>query len=49
MEGETKTARIVQNSTFFIYLFFSKNSGYKKNQKHQFLKGDRIKNFWIKC
>ena len=30
MEGETKTARIDQKSTFFILLSFSKNSGYKE-------------------
>ena len=45
MEGETKTARIDQKLTFFnFFAFFSKNSGYK-----EFLKGDRINFFWVKC
>ena len=38
MEGEIKTARIDQKSTF-IYLFFSKNSGYKETKTSIFERG----------
>ena len=36
MESEIKTARIDQKSTFFIHLFFSKNSGYKETKNTNF-------------
>ena len=36
MEGETKTARIDQKSTFFITVYFSKNSGYKETKNTNF-------------
>ena len=37
MEGETKTARIDQKSTFFISLFFfSKNPGHKEIESTNF-------------
>ena len=34
MEGETKTARIDQKSTsvFYLFVFFSKNSGYRETE-----------------
>ena len=49
MEGETKTARIDQKLTnFFISLFFSPKFRIKGNQKHQFLKGDSIKQAHIR-
>ena len=52
MEGETKTPRIDQKSTFFyFFVFFSKNLVRKfllGNQKHRFLKSDHIKFYWIK-
>ena len=46
MEGEIKTARIEQKSTFFISLIFFLNSGYKETKNTNFWKGIAWKFFW---
>ena len=50
MEGETKTARIDQKSKFFyFFVFFYHRFRVWGNLKHQFLKEDCIKMFWVEC
>ena len=49
-KAKQKQWELSKNQLFFLFLccFFLKIQD-KGNQKHQFLKGDSIKLFWVKC
>ena len=49
-KAKQKQRELTKNQLFFLFLcFFSWKFRIYGNQKHQFLKGDSIKNFWVKC
>ena len=48
-KAKQKQQELTRNQLFLFLCFFIQKFRIKGNQKHQFLKGDSMKMFWVKC